>query len=192
MMEKMEFEEKGRNFDVHVNVDGTKEAGRGIGILAISAVPVVLVSALVGVCALYVGIHQGMHEVKQIERQESAQQRADNRVGAEELPKQAIKLTMASRESCLKFDSGYLEGGTLIAYVRNICHQDITYYQIHLSGLAPDGTVVQSRYENTGSQPDIGAGERAEVRIGITNYGGDSSRIDDRIVQIKATITGNE
>lgn len=171
-----------RDLNVKVEVEGTRDAARGIGALALAGIPVVLVMALAGGIAAVGGFYATSHEIHQISRQEDAEKRADNRVGAAELPKQAIKLSLKGG-SCIKFDSGYLEGSTLIAYIENTCHLDLSYYQLRINGCAPDGTVVQSDYENTSQLPLLQAGEKAEVRVSFDRS------LDDRIVAVKAYIS---
>jgi hypothetical protein len=162
-------------------------AQRGVGLLARFTIPLVLMlAASVGV-SVWVGIHIGSHEINQVSRAEAAQQRADDRTGAHELPKAPIKLVMYSSSGCLKFDSGYLDGGAFTGYIKNSCHDDKDYYKVYIYGLTPDGTVVQSRDENTSSLPLIPAVSRVEMHMGISGFEG-QSELDDRVVEIKVKV----
>lgn len=197
--------------EVNIHVRGTEEAAHGIGKLALFFIPLALVLALGAVIALVAhvlilpsDVHtakaaastadtaadaanaQNRHALNQVNREEAAQQRADNRVGAAQLPTSPIKLTTSSQMSCLVFDSAYLDNGLFTGYVRNTCTHRFDYYQVCLSGYAPDGTIVEGYCYNTSSMPPIGSHEKVEVS-GM-EIGGFGKPLDDRVVAVKAAL----
>lgn len=184
--------------NIRIHVEGTEEAAQGISRLSAVLIPLIIVVILSSLVALVVHIIEfpgevsvanigTQHEVNQIKREEAAQQRADNRVGAAVLPKAPISLTLVNKAGCIKLESGYLDNGEFTGYVKNSCHQDVDYYQLWMSGAAPDGTTVQTDYENTADLPKLGEGDRAEIHVHMGGYGG---TLDDRIVSIKVIIKG--
>jgi hypothetical protein len=189
--------------NIHIHVEGTEEAAKGIGLLAKFLIPLVIVLAVGGIATAIVHFAtipadistanseakvdsvRSSHEVNQINRAESAQERADKRVGAYPIPKVPTKLVLVSKNSCLSFESGYLDNGEFTGYIRNKCDRYFTFYQVYFSDYAPDGTIVQSGERNTSSLPNIGAHERAEVHSGVGDFG---QGLDARVVTVKVTI----
>ena len=186
--------------DVTIHIEGTEEVSHGIGKLALYLIPLAVVLAVGAIVSVMVSIIKAPseisfssvmanHEINQIKRQESAQSRADNRVGAESLPTSPVKLIMVSTGPCVKLESGYLDNGDFTGYVKNNCHQDATYYELYLSGIAPDGTIIQSSYNNSAYLPEIGAMEKAEIHAAVYPYGGS---LDARVVTIRAKLVGRD
>lgn len=187
--------------NIHVHIEGTEEAAHGIGKLALFAIPLVIVAAMAGLIAVAVSVStsgstigaikaRANHEINQITREESAQSRADGRVGAAELPKAPVKLILQNTGPCVRWDSGYLDNGEFTGYVKNTCSTHIDYYQLFLSGLAPDGTVVQSSYNNTAFLPQLDPYDKAEIHVAIAPCCGNS--MDARIVTVRARLVGHD
>lgn len=190
--------------EIKIHVEGTEKVAdklaSAMGALGVALCVAVGVWALVHLSVLRPETHilnndarvsdaQSNHDVNQIDREESAQQRADKRVGASPLPVAPVKLELASRSGCLSFDSGYLDNGNFTGYLRNKCSLHLSFYQVSLSEYAPDGTVIGGFTYNTATMPELGPNERGEIHLKVGGFGQD---MDARTVRVKATVYGED
>ena len=127
---------------------------RGIGSFFFAAIPGILGAGAVLWLLFVTG-------VVDFHRQEILQGRMDNRVGVVEPLKEPVKLIVED-EYCVKITKAFLDGDSLTAYMTSGCHEYLDYWELHWEVKSPDGTILDSGYDNTAFLPPLHAGEKAE------------------------------
>jgi len=128
--------------EVEVKVTG------GIGWFFFALIP----GAIAGALLMYFAFYTGVIDWQKAQRIEG---RMDNRVGVNGELTKPVDLIIR-KASCLEVSRAYLDSGVLTAYVTNNCHTTITYWEWHFNQIAPDGTIINSWYDNSLEGPEVG------------------------------------
>jgi len=156
---------------------GVDAGARNIGRTALFAIPLLLAMAASVWLAFYVGVRQEQQAQRQRERSAGV-------VGAEVAPTGKIELTVERRLPCANLSRADMDAGTLRLYVTNDCHREMRYLEWHWEALSPNGTVLYSRYTNTGNCPvPTRHGESAECVLAAGGYAGVPA--DGRISKVR-------
>lgn len=119
---------------------GVDAGVRNIGRFWLAAIPAVL-----GIAAsIWLGVWIGAHDFR---HQLSQEERAADYVGAQELPKGKIAITVLDK-SCVRIRKADIDGDSLIVYVKNDCRRNLDYIEIHWQQIAPDSTILGGGYDN--------------------------------------------
>lgn len=140
---------------------------RGLSAFFYFAIPAVL-----AIAALWWLAFAG--ELHMLSRTLSQEKRSAVAVGAADLPKEPIKLQIEQRRnSPLSIDRAEIDGRDLWVYYRNVSKSPITYIQLPVRQIAPDGTVVSaygsyvSVYSENNAPDTLDGGQRGEAHYRI-------------------------
>lgn len=133
-------------------------AGAFIRALIPAAIVIAVVLALIA-ATVFVDLRHSSHAYDVLA---SIQKRMDGRVGVRSLPTAKVQLIILPQHGCVQIEQAFLDSGQLTVYFRSHCTKFADYYQFHLNELAPDGTVLDSTYNNTAFLPQLKPGQRGE------------------------------
>jgi hypothetical protein len=152
--------------------DGLNSGARNVGRFFLMAIPYVL-----GLGAMmWLGVYVGVHD---FHRQLTQEERAAVYTGAQERPKAKMVVEIVAHD-CSHITRADIDGGDLVLYSRNDCHQDLDYLVWYWQEVSPNGTILNQGYNNLCPEPRRN-GDVAECRF--DGYG--SLPIDDRTDKIK-------
>lgn len=155
--------------------DGFNSGVRNIGRFFLSLIPWAIgIGALVWL-GVWVGVAKYKHDVAKYKHDIEQQRRAATYVGAEERPKEKLKIEVIKKD-CSTLIRADVNGRDLVMYAKNNCHEEISYLAWHWQSVSPDGTVIRSGYTNRCPIPRT-HGEKAECKDEIV--------VDDRTSSIR-------
>jgi hypothetical protein len=129
----------------------------GMGAAFYGAIPGLLAGAALMWLAFYVGIID-WRKTQRIEA------RMDGRVGVHGELTTPVDLIIR-KTGCFGVSRAFLDGGELTVYMTNGCHVDKQFFKLHWNAMAPDGTVIDSGYENNiNGNSAIGADDTLEFK----------------------------
>ncbi len=141
------------------------KATGGVGWYFFALIPGTLAGALL----MYLAFYTGVIDWQKAQRIEG---RMDARVGVNGQLTAPVDLIIRPT-GCLKVSRAYLDGdgedggSNLVAYVTNGCNSHNNVWALYWRSVAPDGTTIQSGYDNL--KGDLSAGETLEVRENVPN-----------------------